>query len=172
MRHVNIPVFIPHLGCPNLCVFCNQKSISGKRHADEDTILADAEKEIENALSTIEDGAETEIAFFGGSFTGIDRELMISLLDTADRYCKSGRVSHIRMSTRPDYISDEILSILSRYPVKYIELGIQSMSDKVLEASKRGHSAEQSRNACRLVTKYGFSLVGQMMTGLPLSTEE
>jgi len=168
MKHVNIPIFIPHLGCPNNCVFCNQRSISGKTEFLRESVDA----EIKSALSTIGDDCDTEIAFFGGSFTGIERELMIYLLDTAQKYIDEGRVKSIRLSTRPDYINDEILTVLSRYGVRTVELGLQSMDDKVLVATKRGHSALQGEEACRLVKKYGFSLVGQMMVGLPESTLE
>ena len=135
-RHINIPVFIPHLGCPNDCVFCNQRSISGKKSFEAELVIP----EIEAALSTIPDGCTTEIAFFGGSFTGIDRDLMIKLLDIAEGYVRSGEVSSIRLSTRPDYINEEIMRILQSYSVKTVELGIQSMSPDVLEASKRGHT--------------------------------
>ena len=168
MKHVNIPIFIPHLGCPNNCVFCNQRSISGKQEFCPSSV----DEEINRALSTVSEGTDTEIAFFGGSFTGIDRELMIYLLDTAQKYIDEGRVSRIRLSTRPDYINDEILTILSKYGVKTVELGLQSMDDEVLAASKRGHTAFQGAEACQLVKRYGFSLVGQMMVGLPKSTLE
>lgn len=166
MKHVNIPIFIPHLGCPNNCVFCNQRSISGKQEFCKENV----DDEIKTALSTIPDNADTEIAFFGGSFTGIDRELMMYLLDTAQKYIDDGRVRCIRLSTRPDYINDEILTVLSHYDVKHVELGLQSMDDEVLLASKRGHNSKQGAEACELVKKYGFSLVGQMMVGLPKST--
>ena len=165
MRHINIPIFIPHLGCPNDCVFCNQRSISGKTDFCEENIDA----EIEEALSTCGATDEAEIAFFGGSFTGIDRELMIRLLDKAQVYVDAGRVSSIRLSTRPDYIDGEILSILSRYAVRTVELGLQSMDDGVLAASRRGHDAATAERACAMVKKAGFSLVGQMMIGLPVS---
>ncbi|MBO4770291.1 MAG: radical SAM protein [Clostridia bacterium] len=170
MRHVNIPVFIPHLGCPNLCVFCNQKAISGKTDFDDRYITEYADKTISDALETIEPDAQTEIAFFGGSFTGIDRTLMISLLKTAKKYVLRGDVSSIRLSTRPDYISEDILGILAEYSVKYIELGIQSMSDRVLELTRRGHTAADTERACRLIKRYRFSLIGQMMTALPGSS--
>ena len=163
VRHINIPVFIPHLGCPNMCVFCNQRTISGTQEFHRESVKTI----IDNALSTIPDGTDTEIAFFGGSFTGIDRDLMIYLLDTAEEYVRAGRVGGIRLSTRPDYISDEILDILGRYAVHDIELGIQSMDDRVLAACRRGHTAAQSEYACRAVKSRGFRLVGQMMTGLP-----
>ena len=107
-RHVNIPIFIPHLGCPNNCVFCNQRTISG--HGDFK--IDDVKSEIDEALSTLDENTEREIAFFGGSFTGIDRALMIELLDLAESYVNRGLVSEIRLSTRPDYINDEILDIL------------------------------------------------------------
>lgn len=166
MRHVNIPVFIPHLGCPNTCVFCNQRTISGVRDFEpkELSVL------IDTALSTVDKDDEVEIAFFGGSFTGIDRRLMISLLEISYSYVKDGRVSGIRCSTRPDYIDEEVLLILKRYGVRVIELGLQSVSEKVLSLTKRGHSFEDELRACRLIVDGGFDLVGQMMIGLPGST--
>lgn len=169
--HRNIPIFIPHMGCPNQCVFCNQRSISGKQCFSRESVA----EEIDAALATIPEDAEVEIAYFGGSFTGIDRSLMIYLLELAASYVENRRegcakVSGIRMSTRPDYIDGEIMEILSRYPVKTVELGLQSMSDAVLDLSKRGHSAMDAERACRLIKNAGYSLVGQMMIGLPGST--
>lgn len=163
--HINIPIFIPHLGCPNCCVFCNQRTISGVTEFDPSTV----KQQIDDAIATSE-GKDREIAFFGGSFTGIDRELMISLLKIAHNYVISGEVSGIRCSTRPDYINDEILSILKGYKVKTVELGIQSVSPEVLLRTKRGHTFDDIAIACRLVVEYGFELVGQMMVGLPSST--
>ena len=165
-KHVNIPIFIPHLGCPNQCVFCNQRTISGVSDFDLDGV----KKQIEDALSTVDSSCEAEIAFFGGSFTGIDRELMISLLELAYEYVVCERVMSIRCSTRPDYISEEILDILGKYGVKTIELGLQSTSETVLALTKRGHTFEDEKNACRMIVDRGFSLVGQMMIGLPGST--
>ena len=163
MRHINIPIFIPHLGCPNQCVFCNQKTISGQASFS----LDDVKNQIEYALSTIVESSEVEIAFFGGSFTGIDRELMISLLEIAYSYVENGKVKSIRCSTRPDYISEEVLVVLKKYGVKTIELGLQSVSESVLKLSKRGHNFSDEERACKLITDYGFVLVGQMMIGLP-----
>lgn len=168
VRHKNIPIFIPHLGCPHDCVFCNQKKISG--HSSFDT--SRVRDEIEEALSTVSTGESAEIAFFGGSFTGIGIELMTELLDIAEEYVKAGRVCGIRMSTRPDYIDTGILDILKNYTVSAIELGLQSFDDKVLSISERGHTAARSEQACRLIKEYGFTLVGQMMIGLPGATAE
>ncbi len=163
MKHVNIPVFIPHLGCPHDCVFCNQRVISGKQTFDASSV----DKEISTALSTIRGEAEIEIAFFGGSFTAIDRSLMLDLLGRADAYVRTGAVKSIRISTRPDYIDDEILDVLAAHHVTDIELGIQSMDDAVLTRSGRGHTAAQSQTACKRIVARGFRLVGQMMIGLP-----
>ncbi len=168
MRHVNIPIFIPHLGCPNNCVFCDQRQISGCRVFDESGVKS----QIQEALSTVSETDDAEIAFFGGSFTGIDRDLMLRLLEISDGFVNSGKISSVRCSTRPDYIDPEILSILRSHHVKTVELGIQSMSDKVLAASKRGHTAEKSVEACKMVKDAGFELIGQMMIGLPNSTPE
>lgn len=165
-KHVNIPIFIPHLGCPNQCVFCNQRTISGVESFD----ISRVRIEINEALATVDTSQEAEIAFFGGSFTGIDKELMISLLKLANEYILCGRVKSIRCSTRPDYIDDDILDILNEYKVDTIELGLQSTSDKVLMLSKRGHLRFDEEKACRLIVERGFNLVGQMMIGLPGST--
>lgn len=168
MRHINIPIFIPHLGCPNMCVFCNQRSISGRMSFD----ISRVENEIEEALSTTKSEDFVEIAFFGGSFTGIDRNLMCDLLSIAQKYIDKGRASSIRLSTRPDYIDDEILDILSKFSIGTIELGLQSMDDEVLQKTKRGHTAKCAENACKMIKERGFSLIGQMMIGLPSSTVE
>ncbi len=167
-KHVNIPIFIPHLGCPNQCVFCNQKTISGVDCFD----ISIVKNDIESALTTITPDQEVEIAFFGGSFTGIDRKLMISLLELAYGYITDGRVSSVRCSTRPDYIDNDVLQILRKYGVKTIELGLQSSCDSVLEKSKRGHTRQDEALACDLIVESGFDLVGQMMIGLPGATEE
>ncbi len=168
-KHVNIPIFIPHMGCPNQCVFCNQRTISGVSEFSVEFVIP----QIEEALATINTAVTTaEIAFFGGSFTGIDRSLMCELLQIAYGYIENGLVESVRLSTRPDYIDDEILDILAKYGVKTIELGLQSMVDRVLVASKRGHDSESAINACRKIVARGFDLVGQMMIGLPSSTLE
>ena len=159
------------MGCANMCVFCNQRSISGKQCFNRDNVRDDIEK----ALGTISPDASVEIAYFGGSFTGIDRELMVYLLDVAKSFVDNhredrARVDGIRLSTRPDYIDEEIIEILKSYPVRTIELGLQSMSDKVLSRSGRGHNAQCAERACKLIVESGFELVGQMMVGLPDST--
>lgn len=166
--HVNIPIFIPHLGCPNQCVFCNQRSITGIDSFEPSSVRAI----IDDALKTISSDVECEIAFFGGSFTGIDYDLMCELLKIANSYIKCGRVSSIRCSTRPDYINDDIIRTLKHYGVKTVELGLQSSDDGVLLASKRGHDSAIERKACRMIVDSGLQLVGQMMIGLPGSTPE
>ena len=168
-RHINIPIFIPHKGCPNDCVFCNQRKISGTASFD----ITGVRDEIDNTLSTINrDNCDLQIAFFGGSFTGIPRGEMLYLLGIAKEYIDSGIISSIRLSTRPDYIDREILDILKAHGVRSIELGIQSLRNNVLDASGRGHSAECAVNACKLIKEYGFELIGQMMTALPCSAPE
>ena len=168
MRHVNIPVFIPHEGCPNACVFCNQRSISGTVSFEASAV----DGIIRKALSTVDKEDTCEIAFFGGSFTGIDRSLMLYLLGVAQKYVDEGSVQSIRLSTRPDYINGTVISDLLRFEVRTVELGLQSMSDQVLLASGRGHDAQCARRACEELKCAGFEVIGQMMIGLPCSTVE
>lgn len=164
MKHSNIPIFIQHMGCPNQCVFCDQHTITGAPFFCE----ASVRKDIDKALSTMGNRV-CEIAYFGGSFTGIDRGQMLRLLDLGREYTNRGAVCGIRLSTRPDYISPEIVEILLRYPICAVELGIQSMDDQVLAICKRGHNAADTVQACALLQKAGIPFVGQMMIGLPLS---
>lgn len=166
MRHINIPIFIPHLGCPNQCIFCNQRYISGTQDFDENIV----DTIINEVLSTVGADDVCEIAFFGGSFTGIDRDLMIRLLDKAQIYVDNGQAVGIRMSTRPDYINKEIIDILKQYKVSFVELGIQSMNDEVLRCLKRGHTSNDTINATELLKAADIPFVGQMMIGLPGAT--
>lgn len=169
-RHCNVALFVPHAGCPHQCSFCNQRYIadaSGIPSAQDVTAAC------ENALKTMRVHAEdAEIAFFGGSFTAIERETMIGLLQSASPYIKGGAFGGIRVSTRPDAIDDDVLSLLGEYGVTTIELGAQSMSNRVLQKNGRGHTAEQVETAARLIKRYGFSLGLQMMTGLPDDDDE
>ena len=163
-----IPVFVPHLGCPNDCIFCNQKSISGQK---KNITKEDAKKTIDNFLENIKDkDAKKEIAFFGGSFTGIDEKTQEELLQIAYEYIKNGQVDSIRISTRPDYINKEILKRLKKYKVKTIELGVQSANDYILGRANRGHTFKDVEQASKLIRWYGFNLGHQMMVGLPEST--
>lgn len=167
-KHYIIPIFVPHLGCPNDCVFCNQKSISGeKKMITKDEII----NTIESYLEYIKDkNAKKEIAFFGGSFTGIENSKQEEFLKIAYEYIKEGKVDSIRISTRPDYINKEILKRLKKYKVKTIELGVQSANDYILKQSKRGHNFNDVKKASKLIRWFGFNLGHQMMVGLPEST--
>ena len=161
-KHVNIPVFVPHKGCPNDCSFCNQRKITGQM----DSVTKKTVRSIiESHLKTIEyENTKIEVAFFGGSFTGIPKEEQKELLEVAYEYLKNGLIDGIRLSTRPDYINDDVLSFLKNYGVTAIELGAQSMIDKVLKLNDRGHLS--SDKAAILIKNYGFELGLQMMTGL------
>ena len=167
-RHINVPVFIPHLGCPNNCTFCNQKTISGVKKFEAESVIPI----IEEALSTVNESDTAEIAYFGGSFTGIDRNLMENLLSISKKYLDEGRITSVRCSTRPDYINDEILDVLVKYGVDTVELGLQSISEAVLSVCKRGHTFDDELNACKMIKARGLRLGGQMMIGLPMATLE
>ncbi len=168
-NHVNIPIFIPEMACPHQCVFCNQQKISGTINAPKP---AEIKEIINKYLSTLNKNIETEIAFFGGSFTGIPIKLQEEYLIEAHKFIKSGKVNSIRVSTRPDYIDENILQILKKYGVKTIELGAQSTDNYVLNKSGRGHNFEAIKNSAILIKSFGFELGLQMMIGLPGDTRE
>lgn len=161
-------MFIPHLGCPYHCSFCDQKAISGQESPVTPETAAACLKE---AFQRPLDGENTEIAFFGGSFTCLPKEEMLAFLETAKPYLEQGRAKGIRISTRPDGIDRERLSILRQYGVTAIELGAQSMDDEVLLKNGRGHTAANTMAASALIREYGFSLGLQMMIGLYGDTE-
>ena len=170
MRYYNIPVFVPHYGCPFDCVFCNQKHITGFR----EELSGEKSKEIiKEHLKTIPKvDRRVEVAFFGGSFTAIDKSLQEELLKAAYEFIKSGEIDGIRLSTRPDFISDDVMELLLKYGVTSIELGVQSMNDTVLLKSGRGHTKEDVIKASEIIKKYPVKLGLQMMTGLPYDTFE
>ena len=164
MRHANVALFIPNNGCPHRCSFCSQRSITGRAAQPGP---GDVRKAAEKALGDLgADAKSAELAFFGGSFTAIGRGYMLSLLEAAAPYVERGAFAGIRVSTRPDAVDAEILSILRRYGVTTVELGAQSMDDRVLALNGRGHTARQVEQASALIRAGGFSLGLQMMTGL------
>ena len=164
-----IPIFVPHLGCPNDCTFCNQKSISGQT---KEVKGKDVENTIEQYLKSFKNKESyKEVAFFGGSFTGIKKEKQEELLKAAYEYIKNKKIDSIRLSTRPDYIDKEELKMLKKYGVKTIELGVQSTNDYILKKCRRGHTYEDVKKASKLIRRFGFELGHQMMIGLPESTK-
>ena len=167
-KHSNISIFVPHIGCPNKCSFCNQRLITGAFRAphSDDVIKA----VIQAKKSPNYNPKTTEIAFFGGSFTAINRNYMLTLLKTAAEFVKSGDVSGIRISTRPDAIDDEILHLLKENHVTAIELGAQSLNDKVLQLNNRGHSVLDVEISSYKIKEFGFELGLQIMTGLYADT--
>lgn len=164
-----IPIFVPHLGCPNECTFCNQKKISGQL---KNVTEKDVRNTIEYYLENFKDkDVYKEVAFFGGSFTAIEDELQEKLLSTAYEYIKEKKIDGIRVSTRPDCIDKKVLKRLKKYKVKTIELGVQSTNDYILKKCKRGHNFADVKKASRLIRWKGFTLGHQMMVGLPESTK-
>lgn len=168
-RESIIPVFVPHLGCPNDCVFCNQRRISG---STVPAAAADVDKAIEQAAALPRTGAKRQLAFYGGSFTAIPVPQQTALLAAAKRHLATGEIDAVRLSTRPDAIDAAVLARLREYGVETIELGAQSMCDEVLALSGRGHTAADVENASRMIRAAGFRLILQMMTGLPGDTPE
>ncbi len=169
MKHSNIAIFVPHAGCPHCCSFCNQKTItesSALPHREE------VQQICTRAAEEIRDRRNTEIAFFGGSFTAVERSYMLELLEAVQPFLGKDGFAGIRISTRPDAVSAEILELLRQYGVTAIELGAQSMCDHVLLANERGHTAQDVVNACRLIRKSGFELGLQVMVGLYRSSWE
>lgn len=168
--HANISVFVPHIGCPNRCSFCNQNHITGECEAPTAKTVDDA---VRDALKSPKfDSSNTELAFFGGSFTAIKRDYRLELLESAYKYVQNGTIRGIRISTRPDAISEEIIEELKNYGVTAIELGAQSMVDEVLTLNRRGHTADDVKKASNLIKRSGLQLGLQMMTGLLGDTDE
>ena len=164
MRHINVALFVVHEGCSHRCTFCNQRSISGEKNR---LTACQVDSAVQTALGSNPDAAEQgEIAFFGGSFTLIERGYMLELLSAAKKYVDSGKMRGIRISTRPDGITAEICALLKEYGVTSVELGAQSMDDTVLAKNRRGHTAKQVEDACALLHSFGFEVGLQMMTGL------
>ncbi len=166
-KHGNLAVFVPHIGCPHRCSFCDQRIISGAQNAPTPQDVAAI---CESALAQ-NTGRELELAFFGGSFTAIDRDYMCALLDAASAFVGKG-ICGIRLSTRPDVVEEEMLSLLKTYPVTAIELGAQSMNDAVLLKNERGHTAQNVIDASARIRRFGFELGLQMMIGLDGETEQ
>lgn len=161
-----LPIFIPHAGCPHQCVFCNQKAISGQKSA----AVEEAQKQIDRWLQWIKPHPDNEAAFYGGSFTGLDKELQQRLLALTDVLIEKKIISKVRLSTRPDYIDEQRLLLLKQHHVYLVELGVQSLDDVVLAAAERGHTAVQVQQAVKLLKKFGLQTGIQLMIGMPGQT--
>lgn len=161
-----LPIFIPHAGCPHQCVFCNQKTISGQKNTAE----SGAREQITRWLQWLRPSLENEAAFYGGSFTALDSDLQERLLFLTDELLERGIIGSVRLSTRPDYIDDKKLELLKKHGVRLVELGVQSLDDRVLEAAGRGHTAADVVQAMKRLRAYDFKTGLQLMVGMPLQS--
>ena len=163
-----IPVFIPHQGCPHACIFCNQHRISGQG-VDTPVTPAEVRETISLWLGRRRDRTadEVQVAFYGGSFTGLPRPRQQELLRAVAPFLDSGQVRSIRLSTRPDYIDNERVAFLRAHGVAIVELGVQSLDDRVLAASGRGHQAAHTCRAVEFLRQGGMEIGMQLMLGLP-----
>lgn len=165
-----VPVFLPHAGCPHQCVFCNQTSITG---ADRDPV---SPKKVEHYICEFlkykrNDGKPVQVAFYGGNFLGLEKEYIKELLNISSKFVTNKDIDAIRFSTRPDTINKEMIEIIKNYPIETIEIGVQSMDDRVLAIAKRGHSASDTQKAVALLKKLNYDIGLQMMVGLPEEDE-
>lgn len=170
MRHGNISVFVPHVGCTHRCSFCDQSAITGAKDLPIAKTVLDAVHTAVNSKGYSPE--KTELAFFGGSFTAIEKNYMLCLLNAAQKCVNENLISGIRLSTRPDAIDNEILRLLKSKGVTAIELGCQSLDDNVLKNNFRGHTERDVEIASKKIKNFGFSLGLQMMTGLYTDTDE
>ena len=162
-----LPFFIPHIGCPYICVFCNQPRISGQQEmVSVDTIR----RSIREAISEQGHKGQWEVAYFGGSFTAIPQEVQDTLLEPAKEAFQQGIIQGIRLSTRPDAITVERLTELYESGVRTIELGVQTLDESMLIEAKRGHTVEDVEQACKRIRKQGITLGIQLLPGLPGET--
>ena len=161
-----IPIFIPHEGCPHCCVFCNQRRISG--FADKPVGAGDVQATIRTWLAREKTGdRQVQVAFYGGSFTGLPRARQQELLGAVTSFIEQGRVQAVRLSTRPDYIDSGIVDFLLAHHVSIVELGVQSMDNGVLTAAGRGHTDVDVDKAVAVLRGSGMELGIQLMLGLP-----
>lgn len=165
MKYGMIPFFIPHVGCPHVCTFCNQSRItevSGIGYLTPEYITST----IKDYVGESKSDKYWEVCFYGGSFSAINQDLQRQLLLPAYEALKEGRIDGIRCSTRPDAVSDSQLELLCSYGMKTIELGVQSMDDTVLSLAKRGHTSNDVKLAVKQLRKFGFTVGLQLLAGL------
>lgn len=171
-KQLIIPIFIPFAGCTHQCVFCNQEHITNTQGLPS---LCEVVDTIESYLVTWERGKGTgpkEVAFYGGSFTGLDIKTQKDYLDAVAPFARDGHIDGVRLSTRPDYIDDDICAFLKTNHVKTVELGVESLDENVLRLSARGHSGEDVAHAVKVLRNFGFKVGLQMMPGLPGDTKD
>ena len=163
--HYIIPIFVPHMGCPHHCVFCNQTSITGVKAS---LSLGSVIEKIKGQLRAQQGNhIRREVAFYGGNFTGMEREVQVQLLSAVQPLIRRGLIDSVRVSTRPDNVDLQTLDLLKECGVLTVELGVQSMVEKVLRRSRRGHTADHVLSAVKLLHGGGFEVGIQIIVGLP-----
>lgn len=171
MKPFIIPIFISHLGCPHRCIFCDQETATGiSRNETTPSSIRDVVREFLRYKRN--NCKDVQIAFYGGSFTALPAEKQIQFLKIAEEFIQRGEAKTVRISTRPDYVNNRILDVMQTYPVRTVELGAQSMDEGVLTLAGRGHTAQDTVRAVRLLRERGLAIGIHLMLGLPGDNRE
>ncbi len=172
-----IPIFLPHKGCPHRCIFCNQKEATGYSSIQKPQDLHLLIQKCLGTLSPLHQKKDKspiriEAAFYGGNFTGMPLEEQRDYLLIVYQYIHEGKIDGIRISTRPDYISEANIPLLKESGVKTIELGLQSLNTNILQKVHRYYSEKQVIQTVNLLHQHQFCLGLHLMIGLPGETSE
>jgi histone acetyltransferase (RNA polymerase elongator complex component) len=163
-----IPIFIVNEGCANICAFCNQKNITGTKGVK----VQEIDSIVGEYLGFSKKREKVELSFYGGSFTALPTERMNAFVEKGKALVEKGVVNSLRCSTRPDAIDEKIAKHLKENHFETVELGVQTMSDKLLNKMKRGHTAATVYNAVETLKKYKIKTVVQLMSGYPYENKE
>lgn len=168
MTHLIIPIFITHQGCPHRCSFCNQVPVTGSAELHSHTLSgAQVADEISTWLQRSKRSSITQVAFYGGSFTGLSENRQIELLEAVQPFIQKGLITSIRLSTRPDYITQQTPAFLKEYKVDTVEIGVQSLNQEVLDANFRGHTTKQVETSIHILKDANIKVGAQLLLGLP-----
>ncbi|MCX6791005.1 MAG: tRNA uridine(34) 5-carboxymethylaminomethyl modification radical SAM/GNAT enzyme Elp3 [Candidatus Gribaldobacteria bacterium] len=80
------------------------------------------------------------------------------------------RVVSLAVETRPDYINTQEIKWMRELGITKVELGVQTVDDKILNLNQRGHGVQEIIEATRLLKNAGFKVSYQMMPNLYGST--
>ncbi len=159
-----------HFSCPNRdgtcghggCIYCGERGAG--EHIDPTQDIA---HQVRAAIGAAKENAEF-IAYFQ-NFTNTYAPPRV-LRERYDAALIDKRIRALAIGTRPDCIDEDIAELIATYKERcdvWVELGLQTASDKTADIINRGYHKEVFEDAMRILKKYGIPVVVHLIIGLP-----
>lgn len=181
--------------CPGGIEFNSPNSYTGHEPSTISAIESeyDPKKQILSKIAKLvaygHDPTKMELVIVGGTFLFMPKDYQNNFIkscydalngfdsDTLEGAKTANETAEIRnvgftIETKPDYSKQEHIDMMLDYGVTRVEIGVQSLQERVYRMVNRGHTYSDVTESFQLSKDAGYKIVAHMMPGLPTMSPE